>query len=303
MPLSKFTLRILWIGFIAGQWTRRDKVQFSEAFAPPVTTRSHGVSQRQRPNRGRGLRRLVVIYERNDEEPNLEKRQSDGDKSNTSTTGSPLENASHSILQRFVSPVIDDPGLPLTDALLAQIVAPSLQIFWIFLVHAPSPSWLRPLSSYFGEAPELAPRGSLLAPTLIHGAGLAVCWLAGALAARMYEKEAFSLRELDSAESSQSRSFFEKALRGIQSYDTVVSRLVKAGAFATGILIVGTQIDLLLEFKRYVQVGETEETDLRLLVAMVEVINDVVFEAVVLSSWRIIHAGFMSNAENRSKRW
>lgn len=78
---------------------------------------------------------------------------------------------------------------------------------------------------------------------------------------------------------------------------------MKAGAFATGILIVSTQIDLLLEFKRYVQVGESEETDLRLLVAMVEVINDVFFEAVVLSSWRIIHAGFMSSSSNRSKRW
>jgi hypothetical protein len=54
-----------------------------------------------------------------------------------------------SILQRFLSPKIDDPGLPITDALLAQIVAPSFQTFWIFAVHAPSPSWLRPLGSYF----------------------------------------------------------------------------------------------------------------------------------------------------------
>lgn len=82
-----------------------------------------------------------------------------------------------------------------------------------------------------------------------------------------------------------------------------MSRIVQAGAFATGILIVSTQIDLLLEFKRYVQFGESEETDLRLVVATVELINDVVFEAVVLSSWRIIHAGFMSDVNNRSRRW
>jgi hypothetical protein len=37
----------------------------------------------------------------------------------------------------------------------------------------------------------------------------------------MYEKEAFSLRELDSAESSQSLALFEKAWRGFQSYGTV----------------------------------------------------------------------------------
>ena len=64
-----------------------------------------------------------------------------------------------------------------------------------------------------------------------------------------------------------------------------------------------TQLDLLIEFKRNVQFGESEETDLRLLVATVELINDVVFEAAVLSSWRIIHCGFMSNVSNRSKRW
>ena len=82
-----------------------------------------------------------------------------------------------------------------------------------------------------------------------------------------------------------------------------VSRLAQAGAFATGILVLSTQLDLLLEFKRNVQFGESEETDLRLLIATVEVINDVVFEAFVLSSWRIIHAGFMNNIDNRSKRW
>lgn len=117
-----------------------------------------------------------------------------------------------SVLQRFLSPKIDDPGLPLTDVLLAQIVAPSFQTFWIFAVHAPSPSWLRPLGSYFGEAPELAPRGSLLAPTLIHGAGLAVCWLAGALAAKFYEEESFTLKEVGPEGSVWDR---------IRSYDTV----------------------------------------------------------------------------------
>lgn len=220
MPLSKVTRTILWIGSLTGQ-TQWDNTQFSAvAFVSPVTS-SRGASQHQRPNRVGCLRRLVVIYEKDDDELNLEKKNVDGDKANTSMTGSPMNDTSHSIFQRFLSPTIDDPGLPLTDALLAQIVAPSLQIFWVFLVHAPSPSWLRPLSSYFGEAPELAPRGSLLAPTLIHGAGLAVCWLAGALAARMYEKEAFSLSQLDSAISSQNLVSFEKAWRGIQSYGTV----------------------------------------------------------------------------------
>jgi hypothetical protein len=166
------------------------------------------------------------------------------------------------------------------------------------LAHAPNPTWLQPISSYFGGAPELAPRGSLLAPTLIHGAGLAVCWILGALAAKSFERGAFTLKDVG-GNSKISRSVFDTLRR----YDTILIRLVQAGAFASGVLIISTQLDLLLEFKGYVQYGESEETDLRLLVATVEVINDIFWEALVISSWRIIHANFMSTPTNRLKRF
>jgi len=126
-----------------------------------------------------------------------------------------------------------------------------------------------------------------LAPTLIHGAGLAVCWLAGALAAKSFERDAFSLllpTEDDDDYDGGKLSIGDT----IRQYDTVLIRLFQAGAFASGILIVSTQIDLLLEFQRYIQFGESEETDFRLLLASVEVINDIFFEALVLASWRII---------------
>ena len=123
----------------------------------------------------------------------------------------------------------------------------------------------------------------------------------------MYEREAFLLAEEKNIDDISKEPSSQEALLGVwkkfQRYETVIGRLVKAGAFATGILIVSTQLDLLLEFKRYVQVGESEETDLRLLVAIIEVINDVFFEALVIGSWRIIHAGFMSNPDNRWKRF
>jgi hypothetical protein len=168
------------------------------------------------------------------------------------------------IFNRFTSPIIDDKGLPLADALVAQVVAPSIQVFWLGVSHAPLPSWLRPIS------PQIFPtRGSLIAPTLIHGAGLAACWLAGGLAGKAYEQDAFDV----------------KAPNG--SYGTVISRVLKAGAFATGLLIVGTQLDLLSEFGRNVQPGESEETDLRLLIAIVELINDIVFEAISIMLWRL----------------
>jgi len=211
------------------------------------------------------------------------------------------DNNINDLFQRFLSPQIDDPGLPLTDVLLSQIVAPTFQLYWVFVAHAPLPSWARPISSYFGEATELAPRGSLLAPTLIHGAGLAVCWLAGALAAKSFERDAFTLtnNNYDDENGGSRLSIGEK----IKQYDTVLLRLFQAGAFACGILIVSTQVDLLLEFKRYVQFGESDETDFRLFLAGVEVINDIFFEALVISSWRIIHANFMSTPMNQTRRF
>jgi len=49
------------------------------------------------------------------------------------------------VLRRFTAPRIDDPGLPLSDVLVAQVIAPSLQIAWLSAAHAPQPSWLKPV--------------------------------------------------------------------------------------------------------------------------------------------------------------
>jgi len=184
---------------------------------------------------------------------------------------------------RFLSPKIDDAGLPLTDGLFAQIVAPSLQVFWLSFKHAPTPTWLT-LSTDPGVlfASSARRRGGLLAPALIHGAGLAVCWIAGSLAARGYESDAFDVGE-----------------GGSKGYGEVVKRILQAGSFATGLLVFGTQLDLLFEFGRYVQPGESEVVDVRLLCAGVEVINDVVFEALVLGSWRLYRASLTADSSGR----
>lgn len=186
-------------------------------------------------------------------------------------------------------------------------MAPTLQIYWLLLNHAPNPSWLRPIGTYFGEAPELAPRGAFLAPTLIHGAGLAVCWLAGALAAKSFEREAFTVKggsEEDEGEGEPLRLSATGILDLVGRYDTILLRLFQAGAFSSGILILSTQADLLLEFKgHWVQYGESDETDFRIFLASVEVINDIVWEALVISSWRLLHANFMSSPDNRLKRF
>ena len=116
------------------------------------------------------------------------------------------------IVDRFVNPKIDDPWLPLNEAGVAQIVAPSFEIFWTILNNAPYPSWATTNAVF-------ATRGAFLAPTLIHGAALACCWLAGCLAAKAYEKEAYE-----------------------GDLGTVIFSTIKAGAFASGLLILSTQL-------------------------------------------------------------
>lgn len=164
------------------------------------------------------------------------------------------------LLDRFTNPVIDDPWLPLNEALVAQVVAPSLQLFWLASANSPFPSWATPFLSDFN----FAPRGSFLAPTLIHGAGLACCWLLGALASKGYEQKAYE-----------------------GSFGTVFASTVKAGAFACGLLILATQFDLYTDMGGYVQVGDSVETDVRIYKATVEVINDCVFEGITLLGWRL----------------
>ncbi len=187
---------------------------------------------------------------------------------------------SESILDRFLSPTIDDAGLPIADTLIAQVVAPTFQITWLTINHAPRPSWLEPIFADKSLLYEIPRQGTLLAPALIHGAGLAACWTLGCLAAKGYDSDAFNIS-------------------GGRGYGTVIARIIQAGAFATGVLILSTQIDLLLEFGRNVQPGESDETDFRLLTAIVELINDIVFEAVTLSGWRIYRASLTGDANGR----
>mgnify|MGYP007080210327 CR=1 FL=1 len=183
----------------------------------------------------------------------------------TTFTGTSITTRLHetksSLFDRFANPKIDDPWLPLTEAGIAQVVAPTFQLFWLAALQSPFPSWAAPLYD-----PTFAPpRGAFLAPTLVHGAGLACCWLAGCLAAEAYAKDAY-----------------EGTIK-----EVVVSTL-KAGAFSSGLLILATQYDLYRDMGGYYQLGFSPETDIQILRHTVELINDIVFEAVVLLIWRII---------------
>jgi len=102
----------------------------------------------------------------------------------------------------------------------------------------------------------------------------------GALAAKGYDSDAFNIS-------------------GGRGYGTVISRIIQAGAFASGVLIFSTQVSLLLEFGSFVQLGESQETDVRLVQAAVELVNDIFFQAAVLGSWRLYRASLTGNADGR----
>ncbi len=175
------------------------------------------------------------------------------------------------LLDRFLNPRIDDPALPLTEAGLVQVVGPTLQLFWLISLDSPYPSWAQPLYDY-----TFAARGAFLAPTLIHGSGLACCWLLGCLAARAWERPAFRANNED----------------GENKYGRVLTSTIQAGAFACGMLILATQYDLYQEFGTFVQVGDSPATDLRIYQALVEVVNDIFFEFIVLLPWRLFRSNF-----------
>lgn len=197
------------------------------------------------------------------------------------------------ILGRFTSPVIDDPALPLSDVLVAQVIGPSIQIAWLIWQRAPQPTWLSPILSNGGGLLFNNARGSFVVPTLIHGAALSSCWIVGALAARAYEQDNIAPKQKQQSDFGIINGVDD--INGKQGesrkvgwdYGSVLITIFKGGAFASGLLILSTQADLLLEYGRWVQVGESEEIDFRLLVAIVELINDVFFEAIAIASWRL----------------
>lgn len=173
-----------------------------------------------------------------------------------------------SLLTRFTAPKIDDPGLPLSDGLVAQVIAPSLQIGARLALHIPPPSWLQSTdpTMLFNNRP-----GGLLAPTLLHGAALAVAWITAALAAKAYERDAISpVKRQESWD-----------------YSTVFLRLFQAGAGAAGIWILATQLEIYFDVGGYVQWGDSTETDGRLIIAATESVADFIFEAVTISFWRL----------------
>jgi hypothetical protein len=201
------------------------------------------------------------------------------------------QQSSNSILSRFTNPRIDDPGLPLTDGLVLQVIAPSVQIAVRLVLGIPPPTWLQSTdpSLLYNNRP-----GGLLAPTLLHGAALALVWLIGALAARAYERPAISpVKQRGPASSvfgkdeDPAGTSTTSSSRDRWDYSRVWLALFQAGAAATGLWIFATQVEVYMDVGGYAQWGDSTATDGRLIIAATEGIADFVFEAITIIIWRL----------------
>jgi hypothetical protein len=190
----------------------------------------------------------------------------------------------YGILSRFTDPRIDDPGLPLTDGLVVQVIAPSVQIAVRLVLGIPPPTWLQSTdpSLLYNNRP-----GGLLAPTLLHGAKLALVWLVGALAARAYERPAISPVKRSASVGKDDDPAGNTSSRDRWDYSRVWLALFQAGAAATGLWILATQVDLYIDVGGYVQWGDSTVTDARLIIAATEGIADFVCEAITIIIWRL----------------
>lgn len=170
-----------------------------------------------------------------------------------------------SIVSRFTQPRIDDPGLPYADSLVcicgAMFVA-ALGLKGII----PQPSWLFPL------LPDgIAPIRGLpyIVPAVSHGAGLAACWLLGALAAGAFSSEAYC-----------------------STLGAALSRTLKAGAFATGVLLLCTQLVTYVTLTAQ-GIDALDPVDVlakgesTILTTADEVIFDVIVQATGLTAFRV----------------
>jgi hypothetical protein len=165
------------------------------------------------------------------------------------------------VLRRFASPKVDDQGLIIADALIAGIVAPGLEILACTALGVPLPAWSTALGAR-----------RLVAPTLLRGATLSTCWFGGALSARLYERETYD---------------FPPPAGADDRFVVTFSRTLQAGAFATALLIVSTQLRLTLVFGFGIQLGDSPASDAEIFRQFSDLIRDGATEALVLLSWRL----------------
>ena len=166
------------------------------------------------------------------------------------------------IAARFANPRVDDQGLVYADALVAGVVAPGLEVIVAAALGAPLPLW----------AYAWGPR-RLVLPVLTRGATEAAAWYGGACAARLYERPSFD---------------FPPPAGADDRFRVTAARVLRAGCFATALLIGVAQLQLALAYgSSPPRLGDDPATDAVLLRTLDDLLRDVATEAATLLAWRL----------------
>mmetsp|Transcript_14114 Transcript_14114/g.32911 ORF Transcript_14114/g.32911 Transcript_14114/m.32911 type:complete len:135 (+) Transcript_14114:219-623(+) len=109
-------------------------------------------------------------------------------------------------------------------------------------------------------------------PAIGHGLSLSACWVLGAFAAEGYRKEAYG---------------------SDRSLKTVLGYTLRAGSFASGLLILAVQLQLFAQFGTQATGAWAEPSfpstasDMAVVARTAELALDIGLEAVAMTSWRL----------------
>eukprot|EP00931_Biecheleriopsis_adriatica_P042777 TRINITY_DN2439_c0_g2_i1.p1 TRINITY_DN2439_c0_g2~~TRINITY_DN2439_c0_g2_i1.p1 ORF type:complete len:281 (-),score=24.56 TRINITY_DN2439_c0_g2_i1:158-1000(-) len=178
------------------------------------------------------------------------------------------ETLPEALYRSFFRPKFEDPVLPLADVLISGIIVPAMLVLFCTNTGLYLPRWI------VADGVDVA-RGAFLGPTLMHGAGLSVCWIVGLLSVRGFEGAAMSSRDLGATLTLALRAGVVAALLW---WLVMLSQVESSG----GIPETAGQCDMMDK--------ECMEADARVIQYYFDATLDIGAEAIILTSWRLMYA-------------
>mmetsp|Transcript_45821 Transcript_45821/g.88183 ORF Transcript_45821/g.88183 Transcript_45821/m.88183 type:complete len:445 (+) Transcript_45821:51-1385(+) len=156
---------------------------------------------------------------------------------------------------------ITDVQLLLGDIIVSGVIVPNIIVAVFFQTHVYTPGWL---DFWRSDARDLS------SATLAHGASLCLCWLSAAFIAGGYRAGAVNRQDLAGT----------------------LKRTWVVGATATALLLMITALSSLLSVPDGQAVPEFENNR-RLLNSVLDLVLDIQFSALSLTTWRLVYSGLL----------